>query len=157
MYKSPGFKQHLADHGNEQSMKLNRILVTLLGTAALVTIGIHLMRSVSRADLPRSTATSIYQPTFDQWAFLNLTASYRDYSGHPAFVSIERESKNGRIRYKVLGRYANDLLGRDWYERVGSRIRKGIEDDCKRWTAEGFPIGLNDFDIDIAPVGEKPR
>jgi hypothetical protein len=136
-------------------MKGNRVLMQSLGTAMLLAVGLLLIRSVSRADLPQSTATQIYQPSFDQWAFLSLTASYRDYSGQPAFVSIERQSKNGGVRFKVLGRYTNDRLGKDWYARVGSRIRTGIEDDCKRWTAEGYPISLNDFDIDIAAVRDE--
>jgi hypothetical protein len=33
----------------------------------------------------------------------------------------------------------------------------GIEKDCKRWTAEGCPIDLKDFEIDIAQVNEKPQ
>jgi hypothetical protein len=136
-------------------MKRNRLLKMFLGIAALVAVDSVFMQSNSRADLPQSTATQIYQPTFDQWAFLNLTASYRDYSGQPAFVSVERESKNGKVRFKILGRYTDDRLGQDWYARVGSRIRTGIEDDCKQWTAEGYPISLADFDIDIASLGGK--
>ena len=116
------------------------------------------MWSGVRADLPQSTATQIYQPSFEEWAFVNLTASYRDNGIPTHFLTIGREWVNGKVRFKVLGRYAKNPLGQAWFEGVGSRIRKGIENDCKRWTAEGYKIDLNDFDIDIAPAAtEKPQ
>ena len=136
-------------------MKRNRILMQSFGTAMLLAVGLLLIRSVSRADLPQSTATQIYQPSFDQWAFLSLTASYRDDSGQPAFVSIETPGEKRQRAFQGPRRYTNDRLGKDWYARVGSRIGTGIEDDCKRWTAEGYPISLNDFDIDIAAVRDQ--
>jgi hypothetical protein len=108
-----------------------------------------MMWSIVRADLPPSTATQIYQPDFEEWAFVNLTASYRDYSSETHFVSVGRASVNGKIRFKVLGTYSKNPAGQAWFDRVGSKIRPSIEADCKSWTAEGFPISLNDFDIDI--------
>ena len=138
-------------------MKRSRFFVLALGATALLTVVAHAIRSVVRADLPQSTATQIYQPTFEAWAFVNLTASYRDSGSPTHFVSIGREWVNGKVRFKVVGRYAKNPLGQAWFDSIGSKIRKGIENDCKRWTAEGCPIDLNDFEIDIAQVNEKPQ
>jgi len=131
--------------------------VILLGASVLLIVVVHAMWAVVRADLPQSTATQIYQPSFEEWAFVNLTASYRDSGGPTHFVSIGREWVNGKVRFKVVGRYAKSPLGQAWFDEIGSKIRKGIDDDCKRWTANGCPIDLNDFTIDIAQSNEKPQ
>ncbi len=138
-------------------MKWNRFFVMSLGVFALLIVVVHAMRSGVRADLPQSTATQIYQPSFEEWAFVNLTASYRDNGIPTHFVSIGRAWVNGKVRFKVVGRYANNPLGQAWFDNIGSKIRTGIENDCKRWTAEGYKIDLNDFEIDIAQTNEKPK
>jgi hypothetical protein len=123
--------------------------VMLLGISALLIFVVHSMRSIVRADLPQSTATQIFQPDFEEWAFVYLTAAYRDYGSETHFVGVGRETVNGRLRFKVLGTYTKTPAGQAWFDKIGSKIRQAIEADCKRWTAEGFPIGLNDFQIDI--------
>ena len=138
-------------------MKRSRFFVLVLGTTVLLIVVAHSIKSIVRADLPESTASQIYQPTFEGWAFVNLTASYRDTGGPTHFVSIGREWAKGKVRFKVVGRYAKNPLGQAWFDAIGSKIRKGIENDCKRWTAEGYPIDLKDFEIDIAQVNEKPQ
>jgi hypothetical protein len=137
-------------------MKRNRFYVIVLGIFALLPCVVHSLRSVVRADLPQSTATQIYQPSFEEWAFVNLTASYRDEGSPTHFVRVGRAWINGKVRFQVVGRYAKTPAGQAWFDGVGSKIRAAIEDDCKRWTANGCAIDLNDFQIDIAAAGEKP-
>ena len=138
-------------------MKRTKVVGMLLGVFALLIAAVQAMRSVVRADLPQSTATQIYQPSFEEWAIVNLTASYRDSGSPTHFVSIGHEWVNGKVRFKVVGRYAKNPLGQAWFDSIGSKIRKGIENDCKRWTQNGCPIDLNDFEIDIAQANEKPQ
>ncbi len=139
-------------------MKRSRFFLMSLGVVALLIFAAHAMWSVVRADLPESTATQIYEPSFDEWAFVYLRASYRDSGSETNYVNVDRESINGKVRYKVTGRYAKTPQGQAWYDRVGSKIRTAIADDCKRWTAEGYGISLKDFEIDISPqADEKPR
>jgi hypothetical protein len=148
-----------ASNGHERriAMKRNRWLAMVLGMLALlIVLVIHGSWSAVRADLPQSTATQIFQPSFEEWAFVYLTACYRDYSSQTHFVSVGRQSINGRERFMIVGSYSKNPQGQAWFDRIGSQIRKAVEADCKRWTAEGFPISLNDFQIDISPVVEKP-
>jgi hypothetical protein len=130
-------------------MTRNRFFGILLAAVALVTCTALATRSIVRADLPQSTATQIYQPDFQEWAFLYLTAAYRDYSSQTHFVSVAEQTINGKLRFKILGTYTKTPGGQAWYDNIGSKIRASIEADCRRWTAGGFPIGLNDFQIDI--------
>ena len=139
-------------------MKWNRFFAVLIGLFALLSFAaVHAIWSVARADLPQGTATQIYQPDFEEWAFLSLTASYRDYSSTTHFVSVARQTVNGKVRFKVTGTYAKSPAGQAWFDNIGSKIRNAIDADCKHWTAEGFPISLNDFQIEIIPSTEKPQ
>ena len=130
-------------------MKRSRFFLILVGTIALVTCTALVTRSIVRADLPQSTATQIYQPDFQEWAFLYLTAAYRDYSSQTHFVSVAEQTVNGKLRFKIVGTYTKTPGGQAWYDSIGSKIRASIEVDCRRWTASGFPIRLNDFQIDL--------
>jgi hypothetical protein len=138
-------------------MKRRRFCVALLAAFALLIIAVHAKWSAVRADLPQSTATQIYQPSFEEWAFVSLAASYRDTGFPTHFVNVGRESVNGKVRFKIVGHYAKNALGQAWFNSVGSKIRQSIENDCKRWTAEGYKIDLNDFEIDITQANEKPQ
>jgi hypothetical protein len=138
-------------------MKRNRFLFAFLGMLALLIAAVVITWSVARADLAQSTATQIFKPDFDEWAFLYLTAAYRDYSGQTHFVTVGRASVNGKVRYKIAATYAKSPAGQTWFDNVGSKIRKSVEADCKRWTAEGFPIDLNDFQIEINQASEKAQ
>lgn len=77
-------------------MKRSRFFVMLLAAVALVTCTVLVTRSIVRADLPQSTATQIYQPDFEEWAFLYLTAAYRDYSSQTHFVSVAEQTVRAR-------------------------------------------------------------
>ena len=90
-------------------MKRHGIVVVLLGASAVLGFVAHGTLSVVRADLPQLTATQIYQPSFDEWAFLSLTASYRDYGSQTHFVSVARVDQrqdslqDTRTLFKKLG------------------------------------------------------
>ncbi len=137
-------------------MTRNRIRWALLAAGSLLVGGlVYGTWSIARADLPQSTATIIYKPDFEEWAYLYLLAAYRDSSGTTHFVSVGRTTINGRLRFKIIGTYSNSPAGQAWYEHFGSKIRGSIEIDCKRWTADGFPISLDDFQIDISAAQAK--
>jgi len=139
-------------------MKRNRSIVMLLGAFALLVVALdHAIWSIARADISNDTATQIYKPDFEEWAFVCLTASYRDYSSTTHFVSVARQTINGRVRFKVTGTYAKSPAGQAWFDNIGSKIRNAVDADCKRWTGFGYPISLNDFQIEIIPSNEKPQ
>jgi hypothetical protein len=135
-------------------MMRRRIHLALVGAAALVVgFGLHAAWSTARADLPQSTATQIYQPDFQEWAFVYLNACYRDFSSGSHFVSVGRETINGRVHFKIAGTYTNTPAGKAWFDRIGSKIRGNVEKDCRRWTQYGFAIGLNDVEVTVAVGG----
>lgn len=137
-------------------MKRNRMRWTLPAALAILTPTlIYGTWSIARADLSQDTATIIYKPDFEEWAYLYLLAAYRDSSGVTHFVSVGRTTVNGRIRFRILGSYANTPAGKGWYDHFGSKIRGSIEIDCKRWTADGFPTSLDDFEINISQAKDK--
>ena len=137
-------------------MPCNKFVAVLLVAAGiLIGSAVHTMRPTARADLPQSTATQIYAPDFEEWAFLYLNACYRDYSSQSHFVGVGKQTVNGRLRFKIVGSYNKSPLGQAWFDKIGSKIRQSIESDCKRWTAEGFAISLNDFAIDITQANDK--
>jgi hypothetical protein len=100
--------------------------------------------------LSQSTATTIYQPDFQEWAFLYFNACYRDFSSGSHFVSVERQTINGGVHFKIAGTYSNTPAGKAWFERIGSKIRGNVEKDCRRWSQYGFAIGLNDVEVTMA-------
>jgi len=111
----------------------------------------------ARADLPVSVSTLVYQPDFEEWAFVRLMAEYRDTGSESHFVTVGRETKNGRLRFKIIGGYANTPVGNAWYNNVGSKIPAAVEAECKYWTGFGFACSLKDFQIDITQAGAKPQ
>ena len=137
-------------------MKQRKLVVILLSACALLIVVAQSMRPSFGPIFPNRRPPRSLSTHFADWAFLYLTASYRDYSSETHFVSIARETISGRVRFKVTGSYTKTAAGQAWFDGIGLKIRKGIEGDCKRWTAEGFPISLNDFQIDITQAKQNP-
>ena len=138
-------------------MRRQHFLIISGLVSLILCIAVYATRPAARADLPQSTATQIYEPDFEEWALLYLNACYRDYSNQSHFVGVGKQTVNGRLRFKIVGSYNKSPLGQAWFDKIGSKIRQSIETDCKRWTAEGFPISLNDFEIDITQANDKAQ
>jgi len=100
------------------------------------------------ADLDFVAANKPYQISFVDWVVVYLStqigASTKNY-----FVHVGSKAVNKKVRFVVQGYYADTVTGRDWYERLGSKIEDLIAKHCKIWTVEGHPISLNDFEVTI--------
>lgn len=51
--------------------------------------------------------------------------------------------------YVITGFYADTEWGREMYRVKLSKIEETVKLYCRAWTAQGYPISLNDFEIDI--------
>jgi hypothetical protein len=65
------------------------------------------------------------------------------------FIGATAKAINNRIRFIIQGYYLNTEMGRKWYRNYGSHFELIIASLCQMWTQQGYPIGLNDFEIHI--------
>ncbi len=106
-------------------------------------------RRPAKADITSELATRIYTIQFDDWVLVytnsQLQTSNPDYN-----VRITKEPVgNSRVRFHVLGGYADTPAGIKWYETTGSKLRDRLDAMCRPWKSEGENITANDFEIDI--------
>jgi hypothetical protein len=64
-------------------------------------------------------------------------------------VSTYAKFVDQRVRFCIVGYYTNTDIGRNWYANVGAQIESRVKVLCGIWTAQGHPISLNDFEIQI--------
>jgi hypothetical protein len=103
---------------------------------------------LAHSDISTEQATKIYKVPFNEWVHVmlhvNVAVSAEDYSVRTSMKMI-----NKRTRFIVTGSASNTTVGRKWYKEMVPLIEKAIEQLCEIWTAEGYPISLNDFEINI--------
>jgi len=103
---------------------------------------------LAHSDISMEQAIKTYKVPFNEWVnvklHVNVAISAEDYS-----VTTSTKMINKRIRFVVTGRASNTTLGRKWYKETVPNIKKNIELMCELWTLEGYPISLNDFEINI--------
>lgn len=107
------------------------------------------LRRPAKADITSELATRIYTIEFDDWVLVytnsQLQTSNPDYN-----VRITKEAVgNSRVRFHVIGGYADTPAGIKWFETTGSKIRDRLDAMCRPWKSEGENITANDFEIDI--------
>ncbi len=110
-------------------------------------------QNTSRADIGMDIYSKTYPVSFGEWVwvYLNATCSERNSDQYSLSVSIKPiESK---VRFIIYGFYnANSEIGREWYQECFPDTKGKIRTWCKRWTAQGYPISLNDFEFDIKAI-----
>ncbi|MBC8236152.1 hypothetical protein H8E77_41930 [bacterium] len=101
----------------------------------------------SRADIGMDICAKPYPVLFSDWVLVYLNAytctSNSVYSETIWPVIIE----GNKMKFKVRVVYHNNEFGRAFYLKSG--IKSRIEVACEQWTAQGYPISLNDFEFDI--------
>ena len=103
---------------------------------------------LAHSDISMEQAAKIYEVSFAEWVNVMLHVSIAS-SAEDHFVTTGMKIVNKRTRFIVTGRASNTTLGRKWYKEMAPMIEKAIEQLCEIWTAEGYPISLNDFEINI--------
>lgn len=123
-------------------------IASALVFALFISILFFVFDQLAHSDISTEQATKIYKVPFDEWVnvwlHVNVAVSTEDYS-----VMTGRIIINKRTRFEVYGRASNTTLGRKWYKEMVPMIEKAIELRCKVWTKLGYPISLNDFEINI--------
>ena len=108
-----------------------------------------ILRRPAKADITSELATRVYSIEFDDWVLVytnsQLQTSNPDYN-----VRITKEPiGNDRVRFHVIGGYADTPAGIKWYRATGSKIRERLEAICRPWASEGEKISADDFEIDL--------
>ena len=100
------------------------------------------------ADIPADVALKTYSPSFGDWVFVYFQAVYAEGTDFYS-LSVNKEMEDDKVRFIFSFTYFD--------ESQGERIRFGtvpyfeerLEEDCKRWTGEGYPISMNDISIEV--------
>jgi hypothetical protein len=100
------------------------------------------------ADLSTDVAEKTYQVKFADWVEVYLHVAMETSSEDYA-VYVNKDIIDNKHKFYVGGYYLDTPNGKFWYETVGSKIEKRIRKLCDIWTVQGYPISLNDFEIEI--------
>ena len=115
--------------------------------ASMIMLAISAMSPETKAELSASTARKVYTVPFLEWVYVYTQTTYG--SENPAHsVSISHRLIEGSDRFFVSIRHSDDAPGKLWYSTTGSKIEGRIKANCERWTARGYPISMDDFEID---------
>ncbi len=108
--------------------------------------------SPAHADITWEQFNAPYRVQFGEWVPVWMAEQYEsdqdDWS-----VLTGAGMVGDKIRFSIVGRVMNTPMGRQWYETVGSQIEETVAMKCDLWTKAGYPISINDFDIDIQKLG----
>lgn len=103
---------------------------------------------LAHSDISMEQAAEIYEVPFSEWVVVwlhtNIAVSAESY-----FVITGAKSINKRTRFVITGKAYNTTVGRKMYKEMVPKIEKQIAQACEMWTVQGYPISLNDFEINI--------
>jgi len=100
------------------------------------------------SDIPLDEAQKTYEVPFAHWVFVYLNVSFGASSEHYS-IQIYRKIVDNQLRFVVEGRAANTPVGKEWYQKYGSKIQEQLQLLCNFWTKQGYPLSLDDFEINI--------
>lgn len=118
------------------------ILILAVCTAFLVG-----RQSTSRADIALDLYMKPYPVPFGEWVYLYLKTFWEANGGDDYYLLVGFRVNN-KTRYVVEGVFNNTENGRKAYRVYGS-IQQRVKEKCALWTAQGYPISLNDFEINL--------
>ena len=124
------------------------ILIVAVCTAFLVG-----RLSTSRADiaLDSDVYNKPYPVTFGDWVYIYLKARFETmaFGNSEYYVLVSYKGVNNKIRYVIKGRFCDTVIGRKAYPVAGLDIESKVKRMCNLWSLQGYPISLNDFEINI--------
>ena len=113
-------------------------------------IFIIIQQNSSQADIDMDIHMRTYPVPFGDWVGVWLSSIYRIESLPSYQVLVGQEGIEGKARFKIAARYnSNTESGRLWYSELYPIMKESIRLQCARWTLQGYPISLNDFEFDI--------
>ena len=100
-------------------------------------------------DISADLTNKPYTPSFGDWVYVYLKAVYSEQSVTHG-VMVARKRINDKTRFIIKLYY--DSSARWYFDDVWPGVKKTIEYQCNWWTAEGYPISMNDFSFDVQEV-----
>lgn len=115
-------------------------------------IFIIIQQNSSRADIDIDLYAKTYPVPFGDWVLVYLSACFENEIHGQFLISVGMQAIEGKTRFNISLLYnPNTEIGKHWYQENFPKIKEGIRGMCADWTAEGYPISLNDFQFDITP------
>ena len=114
-------------------------------------IFIIIQQNTSQADIGMDIYNKTYPVPFGEWVYVFIKTTF-DMHREDCMVYTSTEIIEGKRRYVIMGLYPDTEGGRQMYRTLLSKIEKTVKSYCRAWTAQGYPISLNDFEIDIQVV-----
>ena len=106
----------------------------------------------SQADIGRDIYFKTYPVRFGDWVYVYL-ASCHNQRAETYSLTVMRRLIEDKVRFRIMAAYnANTELGRQWYQEIYLKLKEDIRQACMTWTAQGYPISLNDFEFDITVI-----
>jgi len=105
----------------------------------------------SRADIGMDIYSKTYPVPFGEWVYVYIKTTF-DMHRNDCSVFVNTKRIEGKVRYTITGLCPDTEGGREMYRILLSKIEETVKSYCRVWTAEGYPISLNDFEIDIQVV-----
>lgn len=131
------------------SKKFTLIVGVLVFTVFILIIVFRFNRP-AHSDISFDKASKIYNKiSFVDWVRVVLHVNYVTTATGHYFVVTRVKSVNNKTRFIIIGEAYDTPLGQEWFREVGSKIEESVAQDCKIWTMQGYPISLNDFEINI--------
>jgi hypothetical protein len=107
-------------------------------------------QNTSRADIGMDIYDKPYLVPFGQWVLVWTKIKYTNTSTpEDYYCLVSRKRVEGKTRYVIKARYnRNTEYGRSYYQIISGE-KENLRLQCKLWTAQGYPISLNDIEFDI--------
>jgi len=118
-------------------------------------IFIIIQQNTSRADMGfMDVYTKIYSVPFGDWVTLWLMQYRNHESGYDGYAVIPHPVLiENKVRYKIIIVYnSRSEDSKSWYNEAFPVLKEEIRRKCEQWTAQGYPISLNDFEFDIQAI-----
>lgn len=125
--------------------------VILAATSSIIIFLSLFLASKKQAhpDISMDLASKTYQVKFSEWVRICLHVDIAESTSDYHVVTYANVI-NGKVRFMIEGWAANTVTGKNWYqENVSSIIPEKIRALCRLWTNQGYPISMNDFEINI--------
>ncbi|MBC8234386.1 hypothetical protein H8E77_32965 [bacterium] len=106
----------------------------------------------SRADIGMDIYAKTYPVPFGDWVYVYIKVTFQIYLTNHCSVLVSVKEIEGKTRYVITGFYTDNEWGREMYRTQLSKIEERVKLYCRAWTAEGYPISLNDFEFDIQAI-----
>ena len=124
----------------------------LIGIIILICCSVFLIirQNQSHADITRDVYDKTYPVPFGEWVYVFLSTSLEIKTLPDYWVDVSYGAIEGKTRFTVSVRYLDTTeMGRRFYQKTFPIMKDNLRHRCAGWTAQGYPISLNDFEFDV--------